>query len=102
MEFDMGGTWRLLRGAVERWVLEHAGPVFDQLDAAVEGAVIDHLEGDIRVALVDAFCSRRAGDHREHHDPEAVHESSSQQGPTQAEAADGADESRGTLLHRLD
>ena len=42
-------------GGVERWVLEHAGPVFDQLDATVEGAVVDHLEGDVRVAVVDAF-----------------------------------------------
>src|ERR671910_852815 len=52
-------------GGVEWWVLEHAGPVLDQLDAAVEGAVVDHLEGDVRVAVVDAFCSRGAGDHRE-------------------------------------
>lgn len=28
-----------------------------------------------------AFCTRRPGDHREHHDPEAVDESGSQQGP---------------------
>src|SRR5215207_3980406 len=49
-------------GGVERWVLEDAGPVLDQLDAAVEGAVVDHLEGDVRVAVVDALCSRGAGD----------------------------------------
>src|SRR5918994_1618173 len=48
---------------IKRWVLEHAGPVLDQLDTAVEGAVVDHLEGDVRVAVVDAFCARGAGDH---------------------------------------
>ena len=67
-----GATSR--RGA-ERRVLEHAGLVLDQLDAAVEGPVLDHLEGDVRVAVVDAFCARGPGDHREHPDPEAVDES---------------------------
>ena len=42
-------------GRVEWWVLEHAGPVLDQLDATVEGAVLDHLEGDVRIAVVDPF-----------------------------------------------
>jgi hypothetical protein len=69
-----GATSR--RGA-ERRVLEHAGLVLDQLDTAVEGAVLDHLEGDVRVAVVDAFCARGPGDHREHHDSEAVDESGS-------------------------
>src|SRR5215212_8390508 len=55
-----GATSR--RGA-ERRVLEHAG------------LVLDHLEGDVRVAVVDAFCARGPGDHREHPDPEAVDES---------------------------
>src|SRR5215207_5398393 len=77
---------------VERWVLEHAGPVLDQLDAAVEGAVVDHLEGDVGVAVVDAFCAGGAGDHREHHDAEAIHESGSQERPAEADAADRADE----------
>ena len=49
-----GATSR--RGA-ERRVLEHAGLVLDQLDAAVEGPVLDHFEGDVRVAVVDAFCA---------------------------------------------
>src|SRR5918995_1949403 len=89
-------------GGVERWVLEDAGPVLDQLDAAVEGAVVDHLEGDVRVAVVDAFCSRGAGDHREHHDPEAINESGSQQRPAQADASDRAHEARVSLLHRPD
>jgi hypothetical protein len=31
------------RRRAERRVLEHAGLVLDQLDAAVEGAVLDHL-----------------------------------------------------------
>lgn len=61
----------------ERRVLEHAGLVLDQLDAAVEGAVLDHLEGNVRIAVVDAFFARGPGDHREHHDPEAVDESCS-------------------------
>src|SRR5436190_16582692 len=28
----------------ERWALDHAGPVLDQLGAAVEGSAFDHLE----------------------------------------------------------
>jgi hypothetical protein len=35
---------------LEWWVLEDAGPVLDQLDAAVEDAAVDHLEGDVGVA----------------------------------------------------
>ena len=69
-----GATSR--RGA-ERRVLEHAELVLDQLDAAVEGAVLDHLEGDVRIAVVDAFFARSPGDHREYPDPEAVDESGS-------------------------
>src|SRR5918995_1611802 len=88
--------------AAERWVLKYLGSVFDQLDVAIEGAVVDHLECDIRVAVVDAFCSRGAGDHREHHDAEAVDESGSQQRPAQAEAADRAHEAGAILLHRSD
>ena len=38
----------------------------------------------------------------EHHDPEAIDESSSKQRLAQADAADRADEARDTLLHRLD
>src|SRR5215213_1092360 len=63
------------RKGAERRVLEHARLVLHQLDAAVEGPVLDHLEGDVRVAVVDAFCARGPGDHREHPDPEAVDES---------------------------
>jgi len=36
-------------------VLEDAGPVLDLLDAAVEGAVVDHLEDDVRVAVSDVL-----------------------------------------------
>jgi hypothetical protein len=36
-------------------VVEDAGPVLDELDAAVEGAAIDHVERDVGVAVVDAF-----------------------------------------------
>src|SRR3954463_1649349 len=81
-------------GSVERGVLEHAWLVLDQLDAAVEGPVLNHLEGDVRVAVVDAFFARGPGDHREHPDREAVDESGLEQGPAQAEAADGGEEPR--------
>src|SRR5687768_10696461 len=94
-----GATSR--RGA-ERRVFEHAWLVLDQLDAAVESPVLDHLEGDVRVAVVDAFIARGPGDHREDPDPEAVDESCLEQGPAQAEAADRAEESRAGLLHRAD
>jgi hypothetical protein len=39
----------------KRWVVEYAGPVLDELDAAVEGSAIDHVERDVGVAVVDAF-----------------------------------------------
>ena len=42
-------------------MLEYAGPVLDQLYAAVEGSVLDHFEGDVRVAVVDALCARGPG-----------------------------------------
>src|SRR5918997_294932 len=90
------------RGGAERRVLEHAWLVLDELDAAVEGAMLDHLEGDVRVAVVDAFFARGPGDHREYPDSEAVDESGSQQGPAQAEAADRAEEPRAILLHGAD
>src|ERR1700710_324493 len=99
LQVTRGATSR--RGA-ERRVLEHAGLVLDKLDAAVEGPVLDHLEGDVRVAVVDAFFARGPSDHREHPDPEAVDESGSQQGPAQAEAADRAEEPRAILLHGAD
>src|SRR5215207_5034219 len=67
--------WATSRRGAERRVREHAGLVLDQLDAAVEGAVLDHLEGDVRIAVVDAFCARGPSDHREHPDPETVDES---------------------------
>jgi hypothetical protein len=41
-----GGKW---------WVVEYAGPVLEELDAAVEGSAIDHVERDVGVAVVDAF-----------------------------------------------
>src|SRR5262249_42050725 len=34
----------------ERWALEHTRPVLDELGAAVEGAVVDHVERDVGVA----------------------------------------------------
>src|SRR4051794_20002803 len=91
-----------LRRGAERRVLEHAWPVLDQLDAAVESPVLDHLEGDVRVAVVNAFFARGPGDHREHPDPEAVDESGLEERPAQAEAADRADEPRAILLHGAD
>ena len=39
----------------KRWVVEYAGPVLDELDAAVEGSAIDHVERDVGVAVVDAL-----------------------------------------------
>src|SRR3954463_2399174 len=89
------------RGA-ERRVLEHAWLVLDQLDAAVESPVLDHLEGDVRVSVVDPFFARGPGDHREHPDPEAVDESGFEQGSAQAVAADGSEESGAGLLQGAD
>src|SRR5262245_952393 len=39
----------------KRWVVEDAGSVLDELDAAVEGSAFDHVECDVGVAVVDAF-----------------------------------------------
>lgn len=44
-------------------MLEHGGLVPDQPDAVVEGAVLDHLEGDVRVAVVNAFRTGGSGDY---------------------------------------
>src|SRR4029453_3698575 len=95
-----GATDRSAGRGSERWVLEHPGPVLDELDAAVEGAVVDHLQGDVGIAVVDALCSRGACDHREHHDAEAIDESGSQQRPAKAEAADRAPQTQPALFHR--
>src|SRR3546814_16424098 len=62
--------------------------------SAVEGAVVGHLEGHVRVAVVDAFCSGGAGDDRKHRDPEAIDEAGPQQRSAQAEAADRGHETR--------
>src|SRR5690349_22743310 len=86
----------------ERRVLEHAGLVLDQLDAAVERAVPDHLEGDVRIPVVDAFGARGPRDHGEDTDAEAVDESGPEQGPAQAEAADRAEDPRAARLHGAD
>ena len=64
----------LALGRGKRWVVEYAGPVLDELDAAVERSAIDHVERDVGVAVVDAFRSRGAGDHREQHHPEPIDE----------------------------
>src|SRR3954454_12530510 len=95
----MGATSR--RGA-ERRVLEHAGLVLDQLDAAVEGPVLDHLEGDVRVAVVHALFARGPGDRREHPVPEGADDSGSYQGPATAGAADRPEQPRAILLHGAD
>src|SRR5262245_10514512 len=63
----------------EGWALEHAWPVLDELGAAVEGAVVDHVEGDVGIAVVDAFRAGGTGDHGEHHDPEAIDDPGAQQ-----------------------
>jgi hypothetical protein len=39
----------------KRWVVEDAGSVLDELDAAVEGSAFNHVERDVGVAVVDAF-----------------------------------------------
>ena len=45
----------LASGRGKWWVVEDARPVLDELDAAVEGSAIDHVERDVGVAVVDAF-----------------------------------------------
>jgi hypothetical protein len=80
-------------------VLQHPGPVLDQLGAAVEGAVVDHLEGDVGIAVVDAFCTRGAGDHRKHDDTEAIDEAGTEQRAAEAEAAERTEETGAVALH---
>lgn len=90
------GSWR------EGWALEHARPVLDELDAAVEGAVVDHVERDVGIAVVDAFRASGTGDHGEHHDPEAIDDPGTQQRAGQADAAERAEDAGALLLHRPD
>src|SRR5688572_9975707 len=78
LEPRVAGRDEALVGGVQWRVVQHPRPVLDHLDAAVEGAVIDHVEGDVRVSVVDPFGARGTGDHREHPDPETIDESGSQ------------------------
>ena len=51
-----GGRLALLgSGRGKGWVVEYARPVLDELDAAVEGSAIDHIERDVGVAVIDAL-----------------------------------------------
>ena len=86
----------------EGWALEHARPVLDELDAAIEGAVVDHVERDVGIAVVDAFRAGGTGDHGEHHDPEAIDDPGAQQRAGQADAAERAEDAGALLLHRPD
>src|SRR5262245_19316363 len=45
----------LASGGAKGWVVEDAGSVLDELDAAVAGSAFDHVERDVGVAVVDAF-----------------------------------------------
>ena len=45
----------LALGRAKGWVVKYVGPVLDELDAAVEGSAIDHVERDVGVTVVDAF-----------------------------------------------
>ena len=58
--------------SAERRAVEHGRPVVEQLDPAVEGPALPELERDVRVGVVHPLAAGGAGDHREHHDPEAV------------------------------
>jgi hypothetical protein len=45
----------LASGRDKWWVVEYAGSLLDELDTAVEGSAIDHVEPDVLIAVVDAF-----------------------------------------------
>ena len=45
-------------------MVEYAGSVLDELGAAVEGFAVDHVEGDVGIAVVDAFRAGCAGSRR--------------------------------------
>jgi hypothetical protein len=83
----------------EGWTLENARPVLDEQGAAVEDAVVDHVERDVGIAVVDAFCAGGTGDHGEHHDPEAIDDPGAQQRAAQADAAERAEDAGALLLH---
>ena len=74
------------------WALEHARSVLDELGAAVEGAVVDHVERDVGIAVVDAFRAGGTGDHGEHHDPEAIDQAGAQERAGQADTAERAED----------
>src|SRR5687768_6582111 len=86
----------------EGWALEHARPVLDELDAAVEGAVVDHIERDVGIAVVDAFRAGGTGDHGKDDHPETVYKTRLEQRPAQADAAERAKDAGALLLHRPD
>ena len=100
---DAGSRKRSASGSRrEGWGLEHARPVFDELDAAVEGAVVDHVECDVGIAIVDALRAGGTGNHGEHDNPEAIDDPGAQQRAGQADAAECAEDAGAILLHRPD
>lgn len=59
--------------------VQHSRHVLDQLDPAVEGAAVHHVEGNVGVAVIDPFLAGGASDDREHHHPEPVDKAGYQQ-----------------------
>src|SRR3954470_11725648 len=58
-----------------RWrSVENRGRVLEQLGAAVERAAVDHVERNVRVAVVDAVVTGASGDDGKDDDAEPVHE----------------------------
>src|SRR5690606_27491027 len=86
-------------GRGERRAVEHPRAVLDELDAAVEGGVVGHLERDVRVAVVDPLLAGGAGDDREHHHPEPVDHPAHEEGAGQGEAPERAEDALALRLH---
>src|SRR5579872_2053462 len=94
--------------AADRTESDAAGPgrpgqnrrdVFDQLEAAVEGAAADHVERYVGIAVVDPFPAGVPGDDGKDNHPEPVDQAGRQQRAAQTEAAHGAHGLGGLLLH---
>ncbi len=86
----------------EGWAFERVRLVLDELDAAFEGAVVDHVEREVGIAVVDAFRADGTGDQGEHHDPEAIDAPGAQQRAGDADAAERAENAGALFLPRPD
>jgi hypothetical protein len=74
-------------GRYVRWPGQNRRDVLEQLNSIIEGAAANHVEGDVRVPVVNPVPTGASGDDWEDDHAETVHETGIQEGTAQREAA---------------